>query len=435
MRLPAFLRILLASMLALCATAGRAHAITYLDTSYGTPTGTALGRGAAMGATGVSLFQGSQSLVNNPALLALQPQRVHGDFLFGVTQTAEDRLVPLYDSFDAYVNETTIATNRNTYAVAQGGLLWRLPQERPMTLAAGVYERYDFDYDYFEEVRDPDVFSDPRDALLGQRTLAVEGMLRSLSLGYGAEIIPPVRLGFSVHYYFGNVDMARKETDFQTNTSQSTTVRRELDGWGWSVGGQGSVNEHVDLAASYEGSFSVNGPHTLRETDTSLSQPVVRDLRTEETIDYPGTLRFGATYRPQNQLATTFSVEGVRRFWSDLNDSFRTTVLGDTYTLRDTWDLRVGLEHVFYNGMPLRFGFRYLENYADPEAKRSIFSAGLGYLFAGTHFDVTALYHRQTSRQEFLFDPSRLPDFPAPNSDVKVEDSILQLVFGISRTF
>jgi len=434
MRLPALFRVFTVSLVILCSLSGKVAALTFLDISYGTPTGTSLGRGGAMGATGVSLYQGSQAVVNNPALLSLQPQRVHGYFLFGVTHAAEDRLVPLYDSFDAYVNETTIATNRNTYTVAQGGLLWRLPQEHPMTLAAGVYERYDFDYDYFEEVRDPDVFANPRDALLGERTLAVEGLLRSLTAGYGAEIIAPVRLGFSVHYYFGNVDMARKETDFQANTAETTTIRRELDGWGWTVGGQGSVNEHLDLAVSFEGPFSVSGTHFLKETDTAQTQPVVQELTTQETIDYPGTLRFGAAYRPQNQLATTFSVEGVYRFWSDLDDSFRTAVLGDSFTLRDTWDLRIGLEHVFYNGMPVRFGFRYLENYADREASRSIYSAGLGYQFGGTHFDVTAMYHRQTSRQPFLFDPSR-PGFPAPNSDVKVQDSVLQLVFGVSRTF
>ena len=31
----------------------------------------------------------------------------------------------------------------------------------------------------------------------------------------------------------------------------------------------------------------------------------------------------------------------------------------ETPYVRDTWDLRVGVEHVFYNGMPMRFGLRY----------------------------------------------------------------------------
>ncbi len=418
-----------------CSLVVDARGITSLDIGYGTPTGTSLGRAAAMGSTGVSLFQGSAAVVQNPALLSLQPQRLYADFLFGVTHLAEDRLVPLYDSFNAYVDETTVATNRNTYTVAQGGLVWRLPFTHPMSIAAGVYERYDFDYDYFEEARNPDPF-DPmtRDELLAERTVAVQGLLRSAAAGFATDLVARARLGASVHYYFGDVESAVRETDFQANTSTTATLLRQLDGWGWSVGAHGSVTDRIDVAVAFEGPFQVAGPHHLRETDTALADPVVVDSSSDETIDYPGALRFGGTYRPQNQLATTFSVEAVRRFWDELEDSFRTNVVQETFVLRDTWDLRLGLEHVFYNGLPVRFGFRYLENYADPEAARSIYSAGLGYRFERIRFDITALYHRQTSRQQFLFDPS-LPGFPAPNSSVKVQDSVLQLVIGIQRGF
>ena len=31
--------------------------------------------------------------------------------------------------------------------------------------------------------------------------------------------------------------------------------------------------------------------------------------------------------------------------------------------LNDTMDVRIGLEHTFYNGMPLRFGFRHFDTY------------------------------------------------------------------------
>jgi hypothetical protein len=46
--------------------------------------------------------------------------------------------------------------------------------------------------------------------------------------------------------------------------------------------------------------------------------------------------------------------------------------------LRDVVDVRIGLEHVFYNGVPLRFGFRHFDAYADRDAAASIFSAGVG---------------------------------------------------------
>ncbi len=123
-------------------------------------------------------------------------------------------------------------------------------------------------------------------------------------------------------------------------------------------------------------------------------------------IKYPGTLRAGLTYRPRNELATVFSVDVVRRFWEGIAaDSYRTAAfISQSVPSANTWDVRFGLEHVFYNNVPARFGFRYLENYADPESNRSIFSGGVGYKAADYQIDVTLQYHRQTSRQAFIFD-------------------------------
>ena len=88
--------------------------------------------------------------------------------------------------------------------------------------------------------------------------------------------------------------------------------------------------------------------------------------------------------------------------------------------------------------MPLRFGFRFVENYADAASDRSIYSVGIGYDVAGWQFDATGLYGRQTSRQEFLFSrmvTSAGDDFDAPPSDTRVEDSVVSLVVGVSRGF
>ena len=425
---------------ALLAWGSSVEAETFLDSSYGTPTGAALGRSAAMGATGVALHHGSQSLIHNPALLALGAAgHLHADFRFGVSLRSEDRLVPLFDSFESFVDETTIATNRNTYADAQGGVVWYLPSALPMGVSVGVYERYDFDFNYDEEVRHPTPFPGPdRDALLGENKWDTEGVLRSLSAGYGAQVVDHVNIGFTVHRYFGNVERLRQVTFFQSGGSITETIRRDLTGWGWSVGGYGKVTDHLDLGVAFEGAFTVDGDHAYRLVDTGAVPEDVEVSRQDE-VRYPETLSFGLSYRPQNTLATVFSLEATHRFWENLEDDFRTDVLADTFALRDTWDFRLGLEHVFYNGLPVRFGFRYLEGYEDRESERTIFSAGIGYLVEGFRFDVTGLYHRQTSRQPFLFDPSFVDsdgnNYPVPDGDTKVEDSIVELIFAVSRQF
>jgi long-subunit fatty acid transport protein len=208
--------------------------------------------------------------------------------------------------------------------------------------------------------------------------------------------------------------------------------QQDLGGWGWSVGGYGRVNERVDVGVSFEGPFTLDGTRTTTHKGPTGASPDTTTA-SEQKIDYPGTLRFGVTYHPRNIIRTTFSVEMERRFWETAQEH-GAGVFGDSLDVRDTWELRVGLEHLLYNGLPVRFGFRYLENYADPESERSIFSAGVGYKFAGYAIDVTGLYHRQTSRQGFLFNPT-YGTFQAPDTLEKVEDSVVQLVVGVSRTF
>jgi hypothetical protein len=419
--------------LVICTLAPAAGASTFLDTHFGTPQGAASARSLALGSTGISLHTGSEALFFNPAVLVPPSGRVALDASFGVSQTSEDRLVPLFDSFQSFTDETIVALNRNTYAGASGGAVWRLPGEWPMAIGAGVFERFDFDYDYFEEFRDPNSQSMPRDRILQNREFDVDGRLRTLSAGYAAEIVRDVQLGASIHRWTGEVTSVTRIEDFTNGNRPFGSVEMDLEGWGYSVGGWGRIGERVGVGASFEGPVTLEGTRIARrEGAGSLPDSIVAGSAAAE-VDYPGTLRFGATYHPRNALRTTFAIEMERRFWEEL-DRPVTGVLGDTVVVRDTWDLRVGLEHVFYNGLPVRFGFRYLENYADAESERAIFSAGVGYRIGGFAVDVTGLYHRQTSRQEFLFDPSYL-SFQAPESLEKVEDSVVQFVLGVSRTF
>jgi len=428
------MRILGATLTALALTlgTGTASALTILDAGFGSPNGGASPRSQAMGSTGAALYQGSQGLFFNPATLMPETQWGAVDFTLGVSQANEDRLVPLWDSFNSYVDDTIVASNRNRYGTLNGGAILRLPSTA-MALAVGVFDRYDFQYDYYEEFRNPSG-TDPaadRDRIIELRTIGQDGTLRSLSAGYSAELFGRMKLGLAAHRYTGEPSREVRQVNYQTSTTTVTRVEQELDGWGWSLGGWGQPTERMDIGVSFEGAFSLDGSQSTLSSVTGSPDVTTAGNR---SVDYPGTLRFGAAYHPRNRLRTTFVVEMERRFWESL-DSPVTSVFGDTLQVQDTWDLRVGLEHVFYTNLPVRFGFRYLQNYADTESERAIYSAGVGYRAAGFAFDVTGLLHRQTSRQEFLFDPSYLSNYRAPGTTEKVEDTIVQLVVGVSRGF
>jgi hypothetical protein len=391
--------------------------------------GGATARSTAMGSTGASLHHGTDALILNPAALLPAAGQARLDLSLGLEHLSEDRSVPLYDSFQSYVTDVIVGLNRNVYGAASGGGLWRLPVDMPMTVAGGVFDRWDLDYEYFEEFRDPAETGSNLDQVLEYREIAQEGHVRSASVGYGVRPWGNLQLGVSGHRYFGDATREASVVDAQTGDRVAVSATQDLAGWGYTVGAWGRVHERIDVGVSFEGPFQLDGG--FNQGLDSLG--TVTQAAFDRAVDYPGTLRFGLTYHPRNVLRTTFAVEMERRFWES-EDQPAVGVFDDSIATRDTWDFRLGLEHVFYNQLPVRFGFRYLENYADPESERSIYSVGVGYRLAGFDVEATGLYHRQTSRQPFLFDPSYLSS-QAPGSDQKVDDTVVQVLFGVARTF
>ena len=431
----------LMSVLLLTGWAASAAANTNLDSDYGTPMDEGSGRSAAMGGVGVALLQGSSAVFQNPATLALSDGRFSFDFDFGMNQANEDRFIPLFDGFDNYVAETAIAMNRNTYGFAEGGVLVPFSSRRPMVLSVGVHNRYDVRYDYFEEVRDPDRDSLINDTILQLNEAKSDGVLRAFSVGYGTEFVHGFNVGFAMHRYYGTLTQMVREAPVGL-AADVIKLERDLSGTGFSLGAHIQASERLGLGLSFEGPFTVDGAH-LRSI--SLDDGAVVDtLAGDFAIDYPGALSFGFSFHPRNQLRTTFSIQATRRYWEKLEDSYfdaEAAIIEDagldapTLELRDTWDLRMGLEHIFYNGMPMRLGLRYVENYFDKESYRTVFSVGTGYEVGGGYqIGVTGQYHRQTSLQDYVFE-SKVPGYTAPAQDVKVEDSLIRLVVGVSRVF
>jgi hypothetical protein len=431
-----------------------AGALTTLDLGYGTSMDGESARSLGMGSVGVTLLTGSQALVQNPSLLALAEGRGFLDLQFWVVSASENRFQPLFDTFDSFVANTSIALNQTSYLDITGGIIYRLPVDTPMSIAVGIYDRWFFDYDYFEEIRDPNPFPadrPPRDKIVQLRKMEIDGRLRSASMGYGAQLFSLVNVGLSLHRYFGNLEnntvtnTTPQFEDIDESPPGSGRFNHDLAGWGWGLGLSGKVGERVDVGLSFEGQFSVKG--AITEADT-ITQWVPWDTTTtvlvldgsDVEVTYPSTLRFGFDFKPQTAPRATFVIEAIHRWWESVGekDEYRVPAFVDVGKLRNTWDLRFGLEYIFYSKVPGRLGFRYVENYADPESSRSIYSAGLGWTAARWNLDLGLQYQRQDSRQDYLFERTLTIDgetWPEPASMSLVQDSIVVFVLGATWKF
>jgi hypothetical protein len=155
--------------------------------------------------------------------------------------------------------------------------------------------------------------------------------------------------------------------------------------------------------------------------------PRVSDAGGEIKITYPASYVFGVTYRPRNELPTV--VEANVKF-TDGSEASNSALDGFTYD--DTYQWRVGIEHVFYNGRPLRFGFVYTQSAVDKETSEVAFTAGSGILIKGFGIEFAGRVGWREYRYFDLFEDSifcaQLRDF----TDL-IEETSVSGVITISR--
>lgn len=422
------------AMLTLCVLLGAtssAHAFTFLNVDYGSPQVGLSTRSRAMGGVGVTLGNGSYSLVDNPGAMTIGEGSTI-QLLGSLARVSENRFVPLYDSFDALVVENAISVNDHNYPEIRGGFTIDL-KNTGIVLGAGIFTRFDPRYDYSSELRTTDF----EDFIVSTLDLQEEGRLSSAQAGVAFRFLEGrLGVGVSANYYFGTYKSAKDSVVFDTGSQQQGVreidpdatlqqrLERDMSGWSLSVGLVGKLSDRLDLGVALEtppqltqdAKFSTTGAGT----DSTFAD--------KGDLELPLRLQFGGIYHPRNSYRTTFAVDFIYMPWSKLNDG-----LFDT-ELIDVWEVRFGLEHVFYNRLPGRIGWRYGESYALEEANRSTFTFGFGYLLDRFRFDLSGEVMKRDSRQQPIVSRAPQGPFIGVGRD-RVEDTMLRVTIGVDYTF
>lgn len=419
----------------LLALPGVSAAGSVLDVPYGSPAVTLGAEIDGMAGTGAAYYRGGLSARLNPAMLsAEQDNRLDG--AVALYQDHEDRFQPLWDSFGSYVTDTAIASQRHHYFDSGFGAAFRAAEGLAVGLSLGTL--YDFTYDFEEEVRDPDPDTDPRDQILEERSWRTDGRLRVLTLGFAMSTPDEMlSVGIAGNYAFGTRQGDINQRFFQGN-SHSTHVMDEH----WLEGGNAVLGLHVkasprlEIGVSWESPLTVSGTAKVDSTDYDP----VADLLTETarssdvTFEYAQRYRAGFVLYPRSDPRTVFTVDVLYSMWSEFTDS-RITEDDAPLRLEDTLDLRIGVEHRFYNGVPLRFGFRHLDSYSDYEAGATFFTTGIGVPWERGTFHVSAELSKVSSHQEHWF------DYVYPDSDIqtaptaRVDETRFRLGAGFTYLF
>lgn len=413
--------------------AAGAGATPQLETRYGGQNVFLAPQHAAMGGTGVAVYRGALSTVLNPAMLAVETgTRI--DVAAAVDNQHEDRFQPLFDSFDSYVADAAIASNRHHYWSGNYGVARRvLAGETALVLGLSVTDRRPYSYTFQEELRDPDPFAEPRDRILQEREREVTGTLRDLSLGAGMVVTERVSLGLALHYAFGTREEIHRVRDYDDATNSYYAKEHfELSGVHASMGLRVAVNERFTFGVAWDSPLEADGDLLSYRVDADGEEILAAG---ESRIDYPNAVRFGVELRPRNDPRTIVAAEAEWTNWNDLGDE---RLGGDGKPpLHDTWDIRTGVEHRFYNDFALRFGFRRHESYADREVGTSVFAAGVGVPLSGGRLATSVEISKTTAvlPHQFPYPDDFLgPQYQA-DPEARVDDTRFRFGVGYSGSF
>lgn len=411
-------RMLIAAAALAGALAPAAYAATALDRAYGTPELGLSARVRAMGGAGSVLNQGAYSLADNPAAL-VGVRGTTASLAVASARVSENRMVPLFDTFDSYVHETAIAVNDHLYGNVRGGLAWTAPALRGVVLAAGAWDRYDPRYDYRDERRT----TATTDQIVSERDITTTGTLRALSGGAGVPLPHGIRLGAAFNVYTGRI-RHRDALIPRTNgvTGRVTAERRDLSGVSGTLGSAFRLGERIDAGVAWE-----SGPRLRDRYDVSIDD--LTSQSAERDVYLPPRVTMGAAYRPRNALRSVFAVDAVWTPWSNVTDPDRPTV-----KLRDTWDVRFGLEHLYAAGLPGRIGFRYERSSELREADRVWFTFGAGWRIAASQLDAGVELGKRTSRQEPVWSRDEQASAVGAGLD-RVDDTIARFTLGADWSF
>jgi long-subunit fatty acid transport protein len=235
--------------------------------------------------------------------------------------------------------------------------------------------------------------------------------------------------GIALQYVYGKIESTMAQEYFaEPENSIMMTSSTELDGFATTAGMAYRFNERMDLAATFNSGLHVQGDQNSVLYSELVDPIVASDV--DESIRYPRNYSLGMAYYPRSELKTVFTMEAVFSEWSELEDDS----MEEGPFLEDTIDFRVGVQHTFYNGVPLRFGFRHRDSYSDSEASVSYFTSGVGVPYGGGIISASVELSKTSSYQEHWFEYPNTNDFPVDPIS-RVEETRFRLGVGYRYMF
>ncbi len=335
-------------------------------------------RTLALGGAGIAGGDVFGAMSLNPALLSNGNGFVRFQTGLNLTKISEDRSFPYYDSFVGFNDYGSYTYNEHWYNRFQGTVVVRPPVSflKGFTFAAAFQPFKDMQYDYKEEVRDP---VNKSDILLGYNSVAQNGFLYQTSVAAAYDIMENLSAGLQVGFLSGEIDSVMNidpKFDTMLDAARREQLTKEIDGLPLTaaLGVRYAYNERLSLGLSARLPYSLSFKNNrMNSSDT---------VNFKQTLTYPMRLGTGLEYRFVNVLAAKISIDFVYDFWSDFKDNRNSTNFQDTYTIH------TGIEHLFFDKIPLRAGFLFGTLRESKDFSRTVLTIGSGFEVNNVKVDI-----------------------------------------------
>ena len=362
-------------------------------------------RTASMGGANISDGRTVLDAINNPANLSLIENKLQSQFTFTLNKIAEDRKLPLYDSFGGYVNDAVYVSNTHYYQNYFGGVAYNQSFGNMKFSLGLVYNPYlNFDYNYDEDVRNDGSSNDNSyPQIIAINEINNEGSVNAYTCLIATKIddlpfVKTLSLGLKFSSLKGDCnsetkiiwsDYARQQVSLFELPDYIEKNSRDFDGVEMMFGTNIKINHRVSAGFSFS-------PETT--IDVENFQNGIQSADSE--IKIPAKLKLGFTYKPQNVFRTTMNVDIEKINWSNVDSNYD-----------DIFTYSLGIEHNLANKIPLRFGFRYESDPVNTEIALPSFTAGTGFpITENLIFDVSAEFANREFQQEDQFADSYYND-------------------------
>jgi hypothetical protein len=375
-------------------------------------------RSLSLGGNALALEQNPVAGLNNPAtLFSTQDALVIYANLNGES-FIERRSFPVQDSFGDYLAENDYVSNR--FQRFEGDLAIYYSQ-KGFSVSTGWYTLENLNYDYQEEIRS-DLGSGAynRDPLAGYHKVKFGGLNHGFNVALAHDIGERFAVGYSyTHYYgsgieegFGVIPILNDSKLSSRDTTYYPANPVNGDGTNVNLGFTAKISDRLQAGfhANLAGVYNLSGTHIIAGMDSSLLLPaysVDPDSAYDMIIDRPNVYSLSVKYIPANELKTVlyaqFDITDWRSYAVGYFDSADSLVNLFAPEFSPSWALRAGVEHEFFTGIPIRFGFSYEKNPMSNDMNRSTIHMGSGWKGENVTLDIGLLIYQNMYYYSDLF--------------------------------